>query len=237
MSTEQKDVQEIIEEITDALEWAGRSQHGGVWDSALVEGADGERYHAVTSQLSEDVVFRTGGDERENSWLCDYLEAVSPENIGTLLSSLKEKATAAPARYDFDAPALKIAQKIMECTLTAFEDGWPDVRLKAAIQCLVIEAMKWVAPAPIAFIDGNISDETMQQLMKELSRTDGIITAPAARECLWTWDEHDYHWQAGCGGTWLFTDGGPEENEVKFCQCCGGKVVINDEPAPGGDDA
>lgn len=58
---------------------------------------------------------------------------------------------------------------------------------------------------------------------------------PAVRECVWTWSEADYHWQAGCGGTWLFIDGGPEENEVKFCQCCGGKVVVCDDPAPGGE--
>lgn len=48
--------------------------------------------------------------------------------------------------YRFDEPSLNVAQKIMECQATAAVDGWPDVRLKAAIQCLVIEAMKWVAP-------------------------------------------------------------------------------------------
>lgn len=48
--------------------------------------------------------------------------------------------------YRFDEPALNIAQKIMECRATAAAEDWPDVRLKAAIQCLVIEAMKWAAP-------------------------------------------------------------------------------------------
>lgn len=52
--------------------------------------------------------------------------------------------------YRYDAHALEVAQKIMECRATAAEDGWPDVRLKAAIQCLVIEAMKWAAPAQAA---------------------------------------------------------------------------------------
>lgn len=50
----------------------------------------------------------------------------------------------------FDEPALNIAQKIMECQATAAVDGWPDGRLKAAIQCLVIDAMKWAAPEPQA---------------------------------------------------------------------------------------
>lgn len=56
------------------------------------------------------------------------------------------------AEYRFDEPALNIAQKIMECRATAATEGWPDVRLKAAIQCLVIEAMKWAAPGQGYFV-------------------------------------------------------------------------------------
>lgn len=73
----------------------------------------------------------------------------------------------------FDEPALNVAQKIMECRATAAVDGWPDVRLKAAIQCLVIEAMKWVAPALTVrgqvFIDGSVSDEAMKDLLAAVS--------------------------------------------------------------------
>jgi hypothetical protein len=87
-------------------------------------------------------------------------------------------------QYRFDEPALNIAQKIMECRATAAAEGWPDVRLTAAIQCLVIEAMKWAAPAaPVAFIDGNVSDEAMQQLLAELKSSGtngGIMVRPPA---------------------------------------------------------
>jgi hypothetical protein len=63
-----------------------------------------------------------------------------------IFAATYEPADSSP-RYEFDGPALNIAQKIMECRATAAIDGWPDDRLKAAIQCLVIEAMKWAAPA------------------------------------------------------------------------------------------
>lgn len=67
--------------------------------------------------------------------------------------------------YRFDEPALNIAQKIMECQATAAVDGWPDVRLKAAIQCLVIEAMKWAAPPilPIGELLQRLRDQTGEE--------------------------------------------------------------------------
>lgn len=46
--------------------------------------------------------------------------------------------------------------------------------------------------------------------------------------CEWVWDDGDCFWQASCGGTWVFTDGSPEDNQVKFCQCCGKEVSIRD---------
>lgn len=61
------------------------------------------------------------------------------------LEALREKESA-PARYEFDAPALNIAQKIMECRARAEYEFWPEGRLTSAIQCLVIEAMEWAAP-------------------------------------------------------------------------------------------
>jgi hypothetical protein len=57
--------------------------------------------------------------------------------------------------------------------------------------------------------------------------------APSAPECEWTFDESQYSWNSACGEEWLFTDGGPEENRVKFCQGCGGTVKLS--AAPGGE--
>lgn len=50
--------------------------------------------------------------------------------------------------------------------------------------------------------------------------------------CKWTYDEHDYKWDSACGESWQFTDGGPEDNHVKFCQGCGKHVEL--QPATEG---
>lgn len=50
--------------------------------------------------------------------------------------------------------------------------------------------------------------------------------------CKWTYDEHDYKWDSACGESWQFTDGGPEDNGVKFCQGCGKPVVLAAAPTP-----
>lgn len=44
--------------------------------------------------------------------------------------------------------------------------------------------------------------------------------------CAWTFSAYDSHWSGTCGIEWIFTDGGPEENGVKFCPKCGKSVAI-----------
>lgn len=51
-----------------------------------------------------------------------------------------------------------------------------------------------------------------------------------ADNCQWTYDEHDYKWDSACGESWQFTDGGPEDNGVKFCQSCGKPVELPASP-------
>jgi len=47
----------------------------------------------------------------------------------------------------------------------------------------------------------------------------------AARVCHWREDDHDFGtWRTGCGHLWSFNAGGPEENDTKFCQYCGGAL-------------
>lgn len=48
--------------------------------------------------------------------------------------------------------------------------------------------------------------------------------------CQWTFDEHDSKWDSGCGEAWMFCDGGPTENGVKFCQNCGNPVLLAAAP-------
>ncbi|MBH3262937.1 hypothetical protein I5R69_15385 [Serratia marcescens] len=53
--------------------------------------------------------------------------------------------------------------------------------------------------------------------------------------CQWTYDEQDYKWDSGCGEAWMFSDGGPVENGVKFCQGCGKPVLLAAAPEGGND--
>jgi hypothetical protein len=49
-----------------------------------------------------------------------------------------------------------------------------------------------------------------------------LIPKPA-EQCSWNCTE-ELLWQADCGGVWQFEDGGPEENNAKYCPFCG-KVI------------
>lgn len=44
--------------------------------------------------------------------------------------------------------------------------------------------------------------------------------------CTWTFSNYDDHWTGTCGAEWVFNDGGPEENGVKFCPKCGKSVAV-----------
>ncbi|ELI8098310.1 hypothetical protein RSG06_002230 [Yersinia enterocolitica] len=78
---------EMVDSIKDAIDSLGTTTYCGTWDSALVEGVDGERYHAITN--NDDVVVRADDDNRHSSWLCDYLELVSPVNMLKLIAQLE----------------------------------------------------------------------------------------------------------------------------------------------------
>ncbi len=69
----------------------------------------------------------------------------------------------------------------------------------------------------------------MAHIVGEIDHT-GKVWAPAAQPALCTWTKsNDPHmpdtFNATCGVVWTFTDGGPAENDVRFCPGCGGKVV------------
>lgn len=60
-----------------------------------------------------------------------------------------------------------------------------------------------------------------------------MLDQPVSQGCDWTYDEHDYKWDSGCGEAWMFSDGGPTENGVKFCQSCGKPVLLAAAPEGG----
>jgi hypothetical protein len=53
---------------------------------------------------------------------------------------------------------------------------------------------------------------------------------PAAQPILCAWTKSNDPnmpdtFDSNCGVVWTFTDGGPGENNVRFCPGCGGKLV------------
>ena len=44
--------------------------------------------------------------------------------------------------------------------------------------------------------------------------------------CEWTYDDVDGFWGTACGKAWRFDDGGPKENNMNFCHCCGKTLRI-----------
>ena len=52
---------------------------------------------------------------------------------------------------------------------------------------------------------------------------------PVAREpltCEWSHNDDDGYWDTSCGKAWRFDDGGPKENNMNFCHCCGKTLRI-----------
>lgn len=44
--------------------------------------------------------------------------------------------------------------------------------------------------------------------------------------CEWTHNDDDGFWETACGNAWRFDDGGPKENNMNFCHCCGKTLRI-----------
>lgn len=94
-----KITKELLDEIEERANDAAKI-YGDTWDSALVGDPSG-KFHAITSEHTNDVVARAADDSRESSWLCDYLESVSPAAILELVKIARaaEKLVRCKGRY------------------------------------------------------------------------------------------------------------------------------------------
>jgi hypothetical protein len=54
--------------------------------------------------------------------------------------------------------------------------------------------------------------------------------------CRWTEEEFGEYWESACGETWSFTDGGPAENNARFCHGCGKPIEAVAYEAPVEDE-
>lgn len=77
-----------IDEIESRAEDAARI-FGGQWDSALIQQSPGNNVHGITSEHTESVIVRTDDDSLHSSWLCDYLESVSPAVVLELIKAAR----------------------------------------------------------------------------------------------------------------------------------------------------
>lgn len=74
-------------------------------------------------------------------------------------------------------------------------------------------------------------------LLDERKRLAAELEAAKERTCQWRYmdfPESGSDYESACGGAWTFNDGGIEENEVKYCWRCGGRVL---PPIPPEDEA
>lgn len=91
--TNNKLTDEQIENISEMAADAAK-RYGPEWDSALV-GSPSGNFHAVTSDTIQAVVVQANDDSRDSSWLCDYLESLSPAQVLSLARELQEYRKAA----------------------------------------------------------------------------------------------------------------------------------------------
>ncbi len=61
-----------------------------------------------------------------------------------------------------------------------------------------------------------------------MSSTSQNGAQPKAEQCTWTQSEDPHMpdtWEADCGAMWTFTEGGPKDNDMKFCPNCGKQTI------------
>ncbi len=126
-------------------------------------------------------------------------------------------------------------------TREALDDGFdhaPGLEMRCVALDLRANAYRLLNPKDADATIKQIADDlelSASNIDKEVARRAALSRAQAAQpvvavpdSCLWTPDmdfETDVHYSA-CGEAWAFNDGGPKENNVRFCQGCGKPVKL-----------
>ena len=94
---------------------------------------------------------------------------------------------------------------------------------------------KWGQPAhsgaPVAWLNPWRADQVTTDYDAYGKHGIPLYTAPQPVErepltCEWAHNEDDGFWDTECGQSWRFDDGGPKENHMNFCHCCGKPLRI-----------
>lgn len=102
-----------------------------------------------------------------------------------------------------------------------------------------VEAGDGEISVPQSAADGQAWFDYIERRQIALGAWDAAIASQRAADaqsvaagggvCVWTpHPDHDYipqTWDSECGETWSFTEGGPEDNNFRFCHGCGKPVA------------
>ena len=69
-------------------------------------------------------------------------------------------------------------------------------------------------------------DNTVTGYIKTMLPGGTAARSETARACRWQQDA-DGIYQTGCGEAFFFDTGSAEENRAKFCQYCGGNLIVS----------
>ena len=131
------------------------------------------------------------------------------ELLKTVEAYEKHGVTCQTYRHFVDAPCA-------ECNAAA--PSAPDVLTQIAV--LLDEAMTVSGrPWPVLVTEARL-------LIGRYAETPPAAQVPEAKVCHWSSDEDGTH-HTDCGNLFAFTDGGPKDNEAKFCCYCGGALVAD----------
>lgn len=98
---------------------------------------------------------------------------------------------------------------------------------KAGNSPVVPDGMERVATT-LEYI-GNFADAAIIRQLAANQQQNAAQNIPEIipESCTWSFSSYDDHWHGTCGAEWVFNDGGPEENGVKFCPKCGKSVAVS----------
>lgn len=75
--------------------------------------------------------------------------------------------------------------------------------------------------------------DAMRAALAKWGTPQPVVREPLA--CEWTHNDDDGYWDTSCGKAWRFDDGGPKENNMNFCHCCGKTLSIKGKEAVNAD--
>lgn len=106
---------------------------------------------------------------------------------------------------------------------TSMEQQW---RNRDALSILIDEALTLAELEPA---QDHIADAG--NMVPENCGTGHCSCIECVKTCVWTPMDDEYTpdtWESACGEAWSFIDGGPVENNCRFCHGCGKPVEVKE---------